>query len=93
VVKPVVAVANIEEEDAHIGQCQECRLPWTFCYESVTPESGRWFDKLEYRCAGCGRARDFLFDITRFFQARPGVWSKARGLWRGIAESEHVAAA
>ena len=67
-------VGGIDEEDALMGVCA-CSATWRLAHHEVVARQGRWLDVLGVRCQRCGTSASFVFDITRFFQARPGVWT------------------
>ena len=75
-----VRVGTLLEEEQRVGQCPSCNLPWQLRYEAVVPARGVWFDELAFHCTQCGETRSFVFDITSFFEARPGVWSGSHTL-------------
>ena len=52
-----------------------CGASWRFASESVHPLAGRWLDYIAVRCSASGVRRAFTFDITPFFEPRPGVWA------------------
>jgi hypothetical protein len=66
---------TIDDEDRAIGTCP-CGGIWQICGESVDPSGGRWVDSLKVRCRDCATTQTFAFDITEFFEPRPGVWSR-----------------
>jgi len=69
-----VQVRSIDEEDALIGCCA-CGGLWKMSANAVFPRNHRWLDSVRLTCASCGRTADHVFDISRFFQPRPGIWS------------------
>lgn len=69
-----VAVRSVEDEDAAMGCC-ECGAAWQLRRNAVEPAAGRWLDFLGVACPSCGSGADFAFDVTAFFEARPGVWA------------------
>lgn len=70
----LVPVLSVEEEDAAMGRC-ECGAPWQLRRNAVQPTAGRWLDLVGMTCPSCGSGADFAFDVTAFFEARPGVWA------------------
>jgi hypothetical protein len=45
------------------------------CAERSGAQLGRWLDFLGMTCPECGSQAEFAFDVTAFFEARPGVWN------------------
>lgn len=68
-------VGSIEEEEALIGNCG-CGAHWRLALNSVVPNSGKWYDIVGMRCPICASTAIFTFDVTTFFQPRPGVWGR-----------------
>ena len=75
----IPAVTSIEEEDRLMGRCA-CAGEWRVRGNAVWPAIGQWVDELEMVCAQCGLRRRFVFDVTTFLIARPGIWATARAL-------------
>ena len=75
-----VKVGTLREEEQRVGQCPSCDLPWQLRHEAVIPAPGAWFDELAFCCGPCGETRNFIFDITAFFEPRPGVWAGSHTL-------------
>jgi hypothetical protein len=68
------AVRSVDEEDALMGRCP-CGASRRLARNAVRPMSGRWLDLVGMNCPSCGSDADFAFDVTAFFEARPGVWN------------------
>lgn len=68
-------VRSVDEEENLIGTCG-CGSPWRLALNSVEPVSGKWHDIVGVRCPICGRSAGFTFDVTTFFQPRPGIWGR-----------------
>ena len=64
----------IGDEEEQMGRCR-CGGQWSMRTNMVEPRVGRWFDHIGVVCARCGRATSFVFDISSWFEARPGVWN------------------
>lgn len=75
-VAPVVS--SIDDEDRLMGTCT-CSGAWRMSGNAVEPFRGRWLDLVVVACSACGSTRVFGFDITTFFEARPGIWSRPAG--------------
>lgn len=73
-----LAVQSIDEEDELIGRCR-CGSPWRLIRNIVEPVSGAWLDFVGLRCPACDSRAIFTFDVTSFFEARPGVWGGGLG--------------
>lgn len=69
----VRAVRSVDEEDAVMGRCS-CGNSWALARNAVSPRSGVWLDVVGMLCQSCGSRAEFAFDVTSFFEARPGVW-------------------
>lgn len=69
-----LAVHSVDEEDALIGICI-CGGPWKVSANAVFSRGHRWLDLVRLICASCGRSADHVFDISRFFEPRPGIWT------------------
>lgn len=69
-------VASIDDEDRLMGTCA-CSGAWRMAGNAVEPVHGRWLDLVVVACSECGSKRAFGFDITAFFEARPGIWRPA----------------
>lgn len=82
-------MVGLDDEDRRMGTCT-CRGPWRLARNTVYPSRGHWLDLIGVVCPLCGGAREFLFDITLFFDARPGVWGGERGP-RTAGSSSHAA--
>lgn len=70
----IPVVPNVEDEDLLMGKC-ECGGSWALAAEEVVPVRLRWYDSLVMTCRSCRQHRRYLFDITPFFDPRPGVWA------------------
>jgi hypothetical protein len=68
-------VRGIDEEDAIMEDCA-CHSRWQLTRNVVWPAAGRWNDLVGVVCPECGVRREFVFDVTAFFEPRPGVWSE-----------------
>jgi hypothetical protein len=75
VARGVYSVASVDDEDAALGKCP-CGDRWLLAAEEVVPLSGRWYDALVVRCAGCGRTKRGVFDISSFFEPPTLAWSR-----------------
>ena len=69
-----IPVRSIDEEDTLIGVCG-CGGSWKLSGKAVFPRGHQWLDSVRLTCPSCGRNVVHVFDISRFFQPRPGVWS------------------
>jgi hypothetical protein len=69
------AVHGLDEEDALMGACT-CNSSWHLARNVVWPVAGRWHDLIGVVCPACGARREFVFDVTAFFEPRPGVWGE-----------------
>jgi hypothetical protein len=67
-------VSSVDDEDRLMGTCA-CSGAWRMAANAVEPVRGRWLDLVVVTCSACGAKRMFGFDITAFFDARPGIWS------------------
>lgn len=65
--------ASIDEEDRSMGLCS-CSGEWRLAGNAVWPTTGRWIDHVDVTCSNCGARTAFEFDVTSFFEARPGIW-------------------
>ena len=72
-------VRSVEEEEELIGSCR-CGSPWRLALNDMWPVSGGWYDIVGLRCPECGANALFAFDVTSFFEPRPGVWTRERPL-------------
>lgn len=66
-------VRSVEEEETVIGSCG-CGSAWRLARNAVEPVSGEWHDIVGMRCPSCGGSALFTFDVTTFFEPRPGIW-------------------
>lgn len=73
-------MASIDDEDRLMGTCA-CSGAWRMAGNFVEPVRGRWLDIVVVACSECGATRAFGFDITAFFEARPGIWSQPAGAY------------
>lgn len=71
-------VSSIDDEDRLMGTCA-CSGAWRMAGNAVEPVRGRWLDLVVVACSECGSKRAFGFDITAFFEVRPGIWSRPAG--------------
>lgn len=71
----LAAVGSVEDECRIMGRCG-CRGEWMLTYNEVSLQRRVWVDIVVVRCATCGLRRTFEFDITGFFEPRPGVWRR-----------------
>jgi hypothetical protein len=76
---PLRDVASIDEEERLMGQCQ-CGGDWQLVRNWVGPTLGRWYDDIVVQCQDCGIARLFEFEVSRFIEVRPQVWSRLHGM-------------
>lgn len=69
-----IKVASVEEEYRVIARtpCANCGNRLEAHKQTLVKDdaTGRHYDLIEARCARCGRAREFLFDIKSFFGKR-----------------------
>jgi hypothetical protein len=72
----IAVVHDVDDEDEHMGLCS-CGGQWRLASEMVIPLSQRWFDSLVMTCTRCSQSSGYIFDITPFFDPRPGVWAAA----------------
>lgn len=68
---------SVDDEDRRMGACP-CGGRWRVARETLVPTRGRWVDDLVVRCDSCMTPNGFLFDVTEFFEPRPGVWTTAQ---------------
>ena len=85
-------VGSIDEEERLMGQCQ-CGGHWQLVRNWVGPTSGRWYDDIEVQCQGCGAVRLFEFDVSRFIEVRPQIWSRPHKMSASRYRLEVVATA
>lgn len=76
-VPSVPEVMSIEDEERLMGRCV-CTGEWRLRGNAVWPATGHWVDELKMVCTQCGMGRNFAFDVTSFFDARPGIWTTTR---------------
>lgn len=72
----VASVASVDEECCIMGRCV-CGGDWRLAFNAVTPVHGDWVDSVRVRCQACGAMASFAFEISRFFEPRPGIWAGA----------------
>ena len=71
----VQLVRGIDEEETLMGTCA-CASPWRMSANAVLPNAGRWLDLIRVVCPACGSRAAYVFDVTRFFVPRPGIWGR-----------------
>lgn len=69
-----VRVDSVDEEEAVIGVCDCGSATRATVSEELLPIRARWYDSLVLRCNGCGQFVARVFDVTSFYEPRPGVW-------------------
>jgi hypothetical protein len=69
-----VRVDSIEEEEAAIGVCHCGSARRATVSEEMLPIRSRWYDSLVLRCQHCGSFVARVFDVTSFYEPRPGIW-------------------
>jgi hypothetical protein len=75
-----VRVRSIDEEDTFIGACA-CGGAWRLSSNAVYPRARLWLDSVQVACPSCGRRAAYVFDISGFFEPRPGIWSPIASGW------------
>ena len=68
-------VDSIEEEEAALGRCPCGSVDRATVSEDLMPLDSRWYDSLVLRCRRCGAFTARVFDVTSFYEPRPGLWS------------------
>jgi hypothetical protein len=68
-----MSVDSIEEEEAAIGACECGAVDRATVSEELMPLDSRWYDSLVFRCRRCGRFTARVFDVTSFYEPRPGL--------------------
>jgi hypothetical protein len=76
--RSVARVSGLEDEDRLMGHCP-CGGAWALAYNEVSLRKQAWVDHLLMRCRSCDARATFDFDVTGFFEARPGVGSSQSG--------------
>jgi hypothetical protein len=77
----IIAVDSVEAECRYMGQCA-CGGDWRLAYNEVALHRGSWVDFVAVRCATCDARAAFAFDVSQFFEPRPGVWGRTVPGWR-----------
>jgi hypothetical protein len=82
--KTVPSATSVEDECRMMGQCR-CGGDWKLTANEVTLRRSTWVDYVAVRCDQCSFRTAFEFDVSGFFEPRPGVWggrlpSRHRGL-------------
>ena len=74
----LVAVGSIEGEDQLMGRCP-CGGDWRLIFNEVFLRRRAWVDYIALRCLVCDLHATFEFDVSAFFEPRPGVWGRRLG--------------
>lgn len=67
-------VDSIEDEEIALGACECGATDRATVSEELTPLDSRWYDSLVLRCRECGLFTARVFDVTSFYEPRPGLW-------------------
>ncbi len=73
--KNVASAASVEDECGMMGLCR-CGGEWKLTFNEVALRERMWVDYIAMRCVRCDFLASFEFDISRFFEPRPGVWGR-----------------
>jgi hypothetical protein len=71
----LVRVSSVDEEDRLMGRCM-CGGDWALAFNEVALRRRSWVDHLGMRCRRCDSRVAFEFDVSDFFEARPGIWAR-----------------
>lgn len=71
------AAASVADECRLMGRCS-CGGDWKLTRNEVAVRCGAWVDFIGVRCSACGRRSAYEFDISSFFEPRPGVWNRRK---------------
>lgn len=69
----VMRVDSVEEEEGALGACDCGASDRATVSEELMPLHSRWYDSLVLRCRQCGRVTARVFDVTSFYEPRPGL--------------------
>jgi hypothetical protein len=73
-------VNSIAEEETALGHCECGARDRATISEELLPLDSRWYDSLVVRCRQCHRVTARVFDVTSFYEPRPGLrWGIGRG--------------
>jgi hypothetical protein len=67
---------SVEDECRMMGRCS-CGGDWRLVYNEVALRQRAWVDYIVVRCPACDARAAFEFDVSRFFEPRPGVWGRS----------------
>jgi hypothetical protein len=71
----IPSAASVDDECRMMGRCR-CGGDWLLTYNEVALRRGVWVDFIAVRCAYCGLEAAFEYDVSCFFEPRPGIWGR-----------------
>jgi hypothetical protein len=78
----IPSATSVDDECRMMGQCS-CGGEWSLTFNEVAVRRRIWVDYIVVRCVLCNASAAFEFDVSRFFEARPGVWGRTLAAGRG----------
>ncbi len=80
--KTIPSASSVEDECRMMGECS-CGGDWTLTFNEVVLRQHAWVDYISVRCVRCDFRSSFEFDVSRFFEPRPGIWARRLVSGRG----------
>jgi hypothetical protein len=78
------SATSVEDECRMMGQCH-CGGDWVLTFNEVSLRQRVWVDYVAVRCVFCDLRAGFEFNVSRFFEPRPGIWTRRLVASRGTA--------